>query len=179
MKRTRGISFNLDSLEWYGGVSDNFSSTPLGMLSKPLKIEEIADVEWTIVQDNFIAVVPIDHIIQIKYWIKIPEKIREKIKSYSENIFPFTINDIKDRYLIAYSVQNEDDKFIGFIFESMLKSSKASLYVYTQSKIKTDKEAKIFLEDYLYEIYQRDINNIKPEEYKMTLSEKILDFFKK
>lgn len=179
MQKTKGINFTLDTMEWNGGVSDNYFDTPLGQLSNPLKLEEIAEVEWTIVQDNFISVIPIDQIIQIKYWLKIPDKIKEKIKTYSENIIPFSSKDLKDRYLIAYSGQIHDEKYIGFVFESMLKNSKVCFYVYTQAKIKTDKEAKVFLEDYIYEIYQRDIENIQPEEYKMKLSDKILDFFKR
>lgn len=179
MQNKKAFNFSLDSMDWQVGVSDDYFSTPLGLLSKPLKIEQIAEVEWTIVQNYLINVVPIDQVIQIKYWLKIPDIIREKIKLSSESIVPFASKDLKDRYLIAYSVERSEEKYIGFIFESMLKSSKVCFYVYTQARIITDKEAKIFLEDYLYEIYQRDIKNIQPEEYKMTLSEKILGFFKR
>lgn len=179
MSRTKGLDFNLDCLEWHGGVSDIFFETPLGILSKPLKIEEIAEVEWTIVGDNFITIVPIDQSIQLRYWLKVPEMIRIKIKNYSEEIFPFTGHDIKDRYLIAYSVESPEKKYIGFTFETLLKTSKAPLYVYTQAKINSEKEAKVFLEDYLYEIYQRDLNKIEPEDYKPSFFQKIKNIFSK
>lgn len=179
MQNKKALNFSLDSMDWEVGVSDNYFSTPLGLLSTPVKIEEIAEVEWTIIQDHLINVIPIDQLIQIKYWLKIPDIIREKIKIFSESIVPFGSKDLKDRYLIAYSIERHEEKYIGFIFESMLKSSKVCIYVYTQARIRTDKEAKIFLEDYLYEIYQRDVKKIQSEEYKMTLSEKILGFFKR
>lgn len=178
MTKTKSLNFNLDKLEWTVGVSDIFEETPLGKLSKPLDIEKIAQVEWTEVNNNFIAIVPIDQSIQLRYWLKIPEKVREKVKKYSEDLSPFGVHEIKDRYLLGYSVENSKEKYIGFIFESVLKSSKAALYVYTQTKINSDKKAKVFLEDYLYEIYQRDINKIQPEEYKETISEKIKNLFK-
>lgn len=177
MAKTKGLNFNLDGLEWHGGVSDTFEETPLGILSKPLNINEIAEVEWTIVYDNFIYIMPIDQSIQVKYWLKIPEKTKEKIKKYSEKIFPFTDSDIQDRHLVAYSVESPEEKYIGFIFESMLKESKALLYVYTQTKIKSNKDARVYIEDYLYEIYQRDVDNIKPEESKTNFFEKIKSLF--
>lgn len=177
MPKTRGLNFNLDNLEWYGGVSDTFFETPLGILSNPLNVEEIASVEWTIVGDNFITIVSIDQDVQLRYWLKVPELIRMKIKGYSEEIFPFGNKGIIDRYLIAYSVESPEAKYIGFTFETLLKTSKVPLYVYTQSKINSEKEAKIFLEDYLYEIYQRDINKIKPADYNPSFFEKLKGFF--
>jgi hypothetical protein len=164
--RTRSVTFKLDSLEWEGGVSDNFERTPLGILSQPLNIEQIAEVEWTIVFDNFISINHVEPTTQLKYWLKVPEKIRNKIKKYSEEIFPFEGNSIQDRFLLAYSVESPDDKYIGFTFESMLKESKVSLYVYTQAKIHTEIEAKVFLEKYLEDIHDLSVEQIIEEEQK-------------
>ena len=179
--KAKKLKFKLDSLEWEGGVSDDFQQTPLGALSRPLKIEEIAEVEWTVVQDNFINITKISQDTQIKYWLKISEKTRTKIREYSEDIFPFQNKDITDRYLLAYSVEGINEKYIGFTFESMLKSSKASLYVYTQAKVTDDKEAKMFLNSYLEEIYNRDLEDIEAEEddEPIGLFGKLMSFFRK
>jgi hypothetical protein len=173
--KSKSISFKMDSLEWTGGVSDTFSETPLGKLSKPLSIEDIAVVEWTIVDDNYITVLPIVQDTQIKYWLKIPEKFRDKIVSYTKDIFPFEKKDISDRFLLAYSVESSSKKYIGFTFESVLKASKASLYVFTQAEIKSDLSSKVFLEKYLDTILSFD-----PEtQYEEDLVEEDVSIIKK
>jgi hypothetical protein len=177
--RTRSVTFKLDSLEWEGGVSDTFEKTPLGVLSEPLNIEQIAEVEWTIVYENFISIFQVEPGTQLKYWLKVPEKIRNKIKKYSEEIFPFESNSISDRFLLAYSVENHDDKYIGFTFESMLKESKVSLYVYTQAKIHTGGEAKVFLENYLKGIHDLNIEQILEEEQKRrSFAQLVMELFR-
>jgi len=166
-------------MEWEVGVSDNFEKTPLGILAQPLKIEQIAEVEWTIVFDNLITICPVEPSTQLKYWLKVPEKARNKIKKYSEEIFPVESKSIYDRFLLAYSVENHDDKYIGFTFESMLKESKVSLYVYTQAKINTAGEAKKFLESYLEEIHNLDLEKIKEDERKRnSLTKIVMELFR-
>lgn len=176
--KSKVITFKLDSFEWEGGVSDNFAETPLGILSKPLGIEQIAEVEWTIVFDNFISIHPINPDIQLKYWLKIPEKPRKKIRYLSETIFPFHDTNIYDRYLLAYSVENEKDKYIGFTFESMLSESKVGIYVYTQAKINCSVEAKDFLQKYLEELLNLDINSFESNEQNKSRLEKFLELFR-
>ncbi|GIW21234.1 MAG: hypothetical protein KatS3mg068_0241 [Candidatus Sericytochromatia bacterium] len=171
MIKTSNINYYLDSCFWTSGVTDDFFLTPLGFLSTPLKIDEIADVEWTIVFDNFIYIQQIDQEIQLKYWLRIPEKYRNKIKKNIELNFPFDEKKIRDRYLIAYSVENEKEKFIGFIFESILDESKVPMYVFTQAKINTNIEAKEYLKQYL-----NKVNNNELEERK-TIIKKIINIF--
>jgi len=168
--KSNNIIFNLDSFCWISGVTDDFFLTPLGFLSTPLKIEEIAEVEWTIVFDNFIYIEPIDQETQINYWLRIPQKYRNKIKKIIELNFPFDEKKIKDRYLIAYSVENEKEKFIGFIFESILNDSKVSMYVFTQAKINTKDEAKEYLKKYLEKINKKEDKYEKESIFKKIVS---------
>lgn len=176
--KSQNITFKIDSLEWEGGVTDKFSNTPLGILSSPLKIEQIADVEWTIVYDNFISIIPIDPYIQIKFWMTIPPKCRNKIKKLIEDFFPVEASKIYDRFLIAYSVEGLNEKYIGFTFESMLTDSKVTMYVYMQSRIYDEKSAKDFLEEYLDEVEQVDeIEIMKQEERSKNIIAKVKGFF--
>lgn len=171
------IPFKLDSLDWIGGVSDTFSEIPLGSLSKPLPIEEIADVEWTIVEDNFIFISQVDPDTQLKYWFKLSERARQKIQEISHEFFPFEKKDISDRYLLSYSVEGLNDKYIGFTFESVLKNSKKSIYVYMQANINNkEEEAKTFLQKYLEDIEHEDDED---DEEKEGLLSKIKSFFRR
>ena len=78
-------------------------------------------------------------------------------------------------------IEGINEKYIGFTFESVLKSSKASLYVYTQAKLNHEKEAKMFLNTYLEEIYNRDIDEIESEEDNEStgIFSKFISFFRK
>lgn len=178
--RKKDVCFCLDSLEWQGGVSDEFDKTPLGQLSKPLDIEQIAEVEWTIVYDNFITVFPIDPDTQLKFWLKLPEKAKNKIKKYSEEIFPFDKTRVVDRYLLAYTVEGLNDKYIGFTFESMLEQSKVCVYVYMQARVVCEEPVKEYLIDYLNEIDELNINDIvaAPEAKKKGITGKLKELFK-
>lgn len=178
--KSKSISFKLDSLDWTGGASDSFKETPLGKISSPLPIEEIAMVEWTIVDDNYITIVPVVRDTQIKYWLKLPEKAREKIIEYTQDLFPFEKKDITDRFLLAYSIEKDNKKSIGFIFESILMASKASLYVFTQADIESDLSAKDFLGNYINTIILLEKDKIESshEEEELTIIDKIFRFFK-
>lgn len=177
----KNISFKLDSLEWVGGVSDDYTEIPLGIISHPLPIEDIAEVEWTIVEDNYIFISEVEPDTQLKYWFKLSEKVRCKIQEFSQDFFPFEKKDISDRYLIAYSVEGTTEKHIGFTFESVLKSSNKKIYVFMQAKLnETEEDSKTFLQSYLNELNKLDFDEIEPcedDEIKEGLFSKIKKLF--
>ena len=96
-----------------------------------------------------------------------------KIKKLIEETFPFDETKLRDRFLIAYSVENLYEKFIGFTFESILSDSKVSMYVFMQSRVKTTLEAKVYLQEYLDKV-----DNFDPEQTQgmKSIIIKIADF---
>lgn len=160
MKKT--LSFYLEHRDWLCGVADKFSFTPLGEAVNPLPIEEIGSVEWTIIKETFVSVSLIDPAIQIKFWMHLPENVRDKILRYSQLTVPFSGGRLQDRYLIAYTIETLTNKYFGFLFESMLSESKAGLYVFIQTDI-TDEElnpAK-FLQEYLKKMKNLSLDRLK------------------
>ncbi len=182
MKSQKVITFQLDSLEWTGGVADNFANTPLGILSKPIGIERIAELEWTIMDENIITIFTVEPETQLKYWLKIPGNVRDKITKFTHDILPFENDKIFDRHLLGYSSENpiNGNKYIGFIFESILTELKIGLYVYMQAKINFNDEAKKFMENYIEEINSIDIKNLEQIEIrKESRFKKLLSLFRK
>ena len=162
--RKRSLDFRHDDLDWEGGVTEAFINTPLGVLADPLPIEEIAEVEWTIIVDNFVSISPIDPNTQLKLWFFMPDDIRHQIVKYTQEFLPFDRDIVQDRYLLSYTVETPETKVMGFIFESITPASKVPVYVYLQARLPNleELEPPKYLTEYLEKINQTELGQLVP-----------------